>query len=80
MFSQAKKCYRALWKMNKSLIPQGENITSDETIMGKENQLIFQDIREWEYKFFNDTKKVPKGKINFKALQSKTDIPMYRYD
>lgn len=45
-FSQAKKLYRALWKMNKSLIPQGENIKNDEMIMGKENQLIFQDIKE----------------------------------
>lgn len=38
--------------MNKSLIPQGENIKNDEMIMGKENQLIFQDIKEWEYRFF----------------------------
>lgn len=45
-FSQAKKLYRVLWKMNKSLTPQGENIKNDEMIMGKENQLIFQEIKE----------------------------------
>lgn len=32
--------------MYKSLIPQGRNIKYDEMIMGKEIQLIFQDIRE----------------------------------
>lgn len=50
--------------MNKSLIPQGENI-KNEMIMGKENQLIFQDIKEWEYRFLNNTKKVLKGKNKF---------------
>lgn len=68
--------------MNKSLIPQGESIKYDKMIMGKEIQLIFQDIKEWEYRFsfLMRQRKLPKGKINFKALQSKIDIPMYRYD
>lgn len=41
-----KKIYRALQRMSKSLIPQGENINYDEVIMGKEIQLISQNKRE----------------------------------
>jgi hypothetical protein len=41
-----KKIYRALQRMSKSLIPQGENINYDEAIMGKEIQLISQNKRE----------------------------------
>lgn len=66
---------------SQSLTPQGENIKYDEMIMGKEIQIIFQDTKEWGYRFFfNDTKKFPRGKNKFQGFTEKIDIHMYRYD